>query len=886
MTSTYKLVAYSWVPFLFFHALYNSWYGFESNYDDTIIQKVMHDMVYICGVRVPGTPANEICGVKTLVRLIKETTNIPDEYIDIQTSTSGSHFLKLIGGMILTYDEVHNVIVKIPKRTDIPKGRDDGCALMIAGHFDSTLGSPGMSDDMSVVAMGVDMIKKIHEEPREVDTLFVFNGAEESHMMGSHAFITQHKWAKQACAFINLESIGPNGIPALFQVNAPWVLKAYRDSVDVPQITSFANSFFGTGVVPGDSDYGIYHRHGLHGADFVTTGDGFRYHTHRDNTFDPNGLKVYAETIWNFYQEMARSMYHGKHLDKVDNAAYGYVFFDIFRRVTFVAPQEFMLLLLIISCFIYLKPESIKIPFFADSVLIVENADSDKLLSKRKAPRRISLNGRSRTPQSSSQPNNDKKETKDDDSKTDCADSGIIENLGTQDGSIVIEKETKKSIKGKCNPYLQSPIYDYLSFYGILFTASYSTLIPTYILYYLLPEQLISYATYPAIIWPLIMTPGFMFVWYNLPDRVPIVGFLIQYILMVYVFPRDFAPLVYPFVFSILFPPLGYLTNVQHLSCIFDLINGITNRTGSIPVPWFGFVLAPLFHYFTFMLLTNKWFPRLQSKKTAYKISFVAIVLYFAVNLYLPVHTVDSPLRTHMQHVIDRRTPESRSYYVAAGLDYSDLAKLNLRDLGFTKLYEDKQLSEKKTVYIYETPLPYPVNDMVLNPWVKFGAPDNSPDISEYATVKYTQEGNTVHGFVEMGDASMITIRIPGDVTEWNWETPIPKIPRDDCNCHFILFVHGGFDEKKYLDPQNNEIYGPLRKDRKMKFSITGVDMIEVHAFYFDKKKIVPDWEHADSDITRAAIPFLSEESIKNDHTLARMFYSVEILPTWEKETN
>merc|ERR1739848_294609 len=129
------------------------------------------------------------------------------------------------------------------------------------------------------------------------------------------------------------------------------------------------------------------------------------------------------------------------------------------------------------------------------------------------------------------------------------------------------------------------------------------------------------------------------------------------------------------------------------------------------------------------------------------------------------------------------------------------------------------------------------------------------------------QEGRTVHSLVEPGDASMITVRVPGHITGWSWNTPIPSTPRDDCNCHFILFVHGGVDEK-YMNLEDPVVYAPLRKNRQMKFSVTDADLIEVHAFYFDKKKLVQDWQRGDSDITRSMLPFLSDASIENDHTL------------------
>ncbi|CAD7940922.1 unnamed protein product, partial [Amoebophrya sp. A120] len=82
-------------------------------------------------------------------------------------------------------------------------------AILLGSHFDSAPGSPGASDALALVALLLEILRVITQFDvpanllRNVDAIFLFNGAEEVILSGAHSFVRNHRWGRHICGFIN-----------------------------------------------------------------------------------------------------------------------------------------------------------------------------------------------------------------------------------------------------------------------------------------------------------------------------------------------------------------------------------------------------------------------------------------------------------------------------------------------------------------------------------------------------------------------------------------------------------------------------------------------------------------------------------------------------------
>lgn len=121
---------------------------------------------------------------------IKCIQKVASDYfvIEVDTQVASGEYL---GSRL--YQGVQNVVAKLSAKNGTSSNY-----LLINAHFDSVPGSPGASDDGAMVSTMLEVLRVIAKSngPLEHPIVFLFNGAEEEWLYGSHGFVTQHKWAK------------------------------------------------------------------------------------------------------------------------------------------------------------------------------------------------------------------------------------------------------------------------------------------------------------------------------------------------------------------------------------------------------------------------------------------------------------------------------------------------------------------------------------------------------------------------------------------------------------------------------------------------------------------------------------------------------------------
>ncbi|KAK6116593.1 hypothetical protein DH2020_049699 [Rehmannia glutinosa] len=263
------------------------------------------------GVRQEGSPGLRQAAVyiKTQLEQIKERAG-SNIRIEIEESVvNGSFNMIFLGQSIsLTYRNHTNILMRISS----VGSQESDPSILLNGHFDTAVGSPGAGDCGSCVASLLELARLTVDSgwipPRPI--MFLFNGAEELFMLGSHGFMTTDRWRDTIGAFINVEASGTGGFDLVCQ-SGPGSLPSYiySQSAVYPMANSAAQDVFG--AIPGDTDYRMFaNDYGdIPGLDVIFLLGGYFYHTSSDTVerLLPGSMQARGDNLFSLMKAFANS---------------------------------------------------------------------------------------------------------------------------------------------------------------------------------------------------------------------------------------------------------------------------------------------------------------------------------------------------------------------------------------------------------------------------------------------------------------------------------------------------------------------------------------------------------------------------------------------------
>ncbi|KAJ1401969.1 Peptidase M28 [Sesbania bispinosa] len=243
--------------------------------------------------------------IKGQLEVIKErgSSNVR---VEIEENTvSGSFNMLFLGfNIALVYRNHTNIIMRISS----VDSKDTDPSVLVNGHFDSPLGSPGAGDCASMLEIARLIVDSGWTPPRPV--IFLFNGAEELFMLGSHGFMKTHKWRDTIGASVNVEASGSGG-PDLVCQSGPtsWPSNVYAEAAIYPMANSAAQDVFP--IIPGDTDYRIFSQDygNIPGLDIIFLLGGYFYHTSYDTVEQllPGSIQARGENLFSIIKAFTNS---------------------------------------------------------------------------------------------------------------------------------------------------------------------------------------------------------------------------------------------------------------------------------------------------------------------------------------------------------------------------------------------------------------------------------------------------------------------------------------------------------------------------------------------------------------------------------------------------
>lgn len=196
---------------------------------------------------------------------------ILDEFarLDIPTELFTAHSQRVWGNTYRRIGRTENIIATI-------KGKSNGKAVMVVGHYDSVLGSPGAADDVHAVACMLEIAKELKKEEHENDIIFLITDGEELGLFGAKAFSEQRN-VDNIGVVLNYEARGNSGASISFEWSEgnAWLVNQLKKVATRPVANSMSFEIYKN--LPNDTDFTFFKKAGLNGINHAFI-DGFSYY--------------------------------------------------------------------------------------------------------------------------------------------------------------------------------------------------------------------------------------------------------------------------------------------------------------------------------------------------------------------------------------------------------------------------------------------------------------------------------------------------------------------------------------------------------------------------------------------------------------------------------
>ncbi len=215
---------------------------------------------------------------------------------------------------------LENLVVRIA-------GQTDGPAVLLDAHYDSVSAGPGVADNLSGVAIALEIARQIHAgAPLKYPVVLLFDDAEEHGLLGSQAFVNSPA-ARDVRWAVNLDARGVRGPSLMYQTSThnAALMKLYGRATHVPVANALMSAVYEH--LPSDTDFTNLRDHGIQGFNLAFLGGTAFYHRSGDDLahLDAKSVQHQGEEALALVRALATD-------PPSANAPGDVVYFDLFRH--------------------------------------------------------------------------------------------------------------------------------------------------------------------------------------------------------------------------------------------------------------------------------------------------------------------------------------------------------------------------------------------------------------------------------------------------------------------------------------------------------------------------------------------------------------------------